>query len=268
MALYETHNFTTGVQFLQDFAAFALANGWTVDRSETYQSTNWRIHIHKGAAHFELRSSATAVRVSSCTGYDSLADATGQPGYNGAERSFANTVGETYTFVSTVGAIYFTRAKPGDYEWGGLFVIQDKIGTWADGFGFQVPDLSLFGVNCYSSAGGFGQIYYDGQWSGLGVAANGLSGVNSLGDVVSKQPSVHNAGVVPLSSLLMLILPEDTAKRIPLGFAPGVFRARTGNLYEVGDQLLIGADTYLVQPFANRDLFAETAGAHFFKLGA
>ena len=273
MPYYQSYTYTTSNQYLIDLAAFAAANGWTIDLDVVYLTSWRRLHIHKGAAHYEFRSStATVYNVSGCTGYGGTSPTTA-PGYCGAERTIVSVVGQEYAFVSTQNALYFQNAQILS-SWGCLFTIVDKVGSYTEGFGFIGAGAGLlFGtVACTTSTGG-AQVFYNGAWST--AAANTVPGGALVGIVTStmpiptiNQPNMYNAGLTPCPVLLMIAYTLDASKRIPLGFAPGYFLSNPGSIYSIWDEIIIGADTYL---FANQsnEAFKNTAyGAILFKLGA
>lgn len=269
MALYQNYTFTTANQYVQDIAAFALANGWTLDFNGVYLTSYWRCHFHKGDAHFEMRSySATGVYLSSCTGYTAGTTPALQPGYSGAERVIPNNAGNTYWLVSVVGAIYFTWSYTTTVSWGAVFNVQDKIGAWSNGWGFLVPSSVIFATNCYLTAGGFGVIYYNGGWS-ASVAAGGLLGTNAVNSdlAMENQPMFCNGGLMPLPVLLLLGNATDSTKLHPLGFAPGIYKTSSGDIYNLAEELIIGGDTYLLMPDSGITV-GLINGDILFKLGA
>ena len=275
MPYYQSYVFTSANQMVLDLAAFAEANGWTIDLNAAYLTSYRRLHLHKGSAHFELRSySATGIYLSGCTGYGGTSPATA-PGYCGRENVIANTVGATYSFVSTVSGLYFHNAQAGPY-WGGLFTVAAKVGAWTEGFGFQAAGTAgkLFGVTACLTTNGGAQLYYNGAWSPVSAAvalANSLVGnfqASNWTIPVANQPSMYNGGLMPSPILLMLASPLDTAKRIPLGFAPGLLATSGGTIYSPWDELVIGADTYVITPSSGQSALGSTAGDQLFKLGA
>lgn len=272
---YQSYTFTTANQFVIDLATFAEANGWTIDLNAVYLTSYRRLHLHKGAAHFELRSySATQVYLSGCTGYGGTSPATA-PGYCGRENILANTVGQTYRFVSTPNALYFHNAQVNPY-WGGMFTITDKVGAWTEGFGFQasVSAGKLFSTTACLATNGGAQIYYNGTWSP--VCTTSLLANSFIGNFVStkwvipvtNQPNIYNGGLTPSPILLMLVSPLDTAKRVPIGFAPDLTVTNGGTIYSAWDELVIGADTYIITPPSGQTALGSTSGDQLFKLGA
>lgn len=269
MALYQQYTCTTANQYVQDFAAFAAANGWAIDFNGAYLTSYWRVHLHSGDAHFEMRSfSATGVYLSGCTGYTPATTPALQPGYSGAERNFTLTVGGVYWFVSVLGAIYFSLSSTSIF-WGAIFLIQKKIGNFTGGGGFCIPIANaLFQANCYASTGGYAQVFYNDQWS-PSVAAGGLAGSNvgSWTMAAGRQPIAYNAGLMPLPVLLGITNTSDTTKIHPLGFAPGLYRTNGGDIYNIADELVIGSDTYLLMPGQTAGI-GSTSGENLFHLGA
>lgn len=271
MAYYQSYNYTNVNQVLIDLAAFAADNGWTIDFNGVYNTSYRRLHIHKGQAHFDLYTApGNVVSMFGCTGYDSGSTPNTQPGVNSATaRNITYVVGRSYWFVSTIGALYLAVIQSNNYwYWGCLFIVSSKIGSWSDGFGLMAAasDL-LFTLSCYSNPG-YGMIYYNGSWSGDGAASRGLYGSVSSSDLPVYGPQQYNAGIIPFPVLLGVFSPTDTTKQIPMGFAPGLFRCNGGDVYDIGDEIIIGADTYLILPRYYSAIGLSSHGDFLFKLGA
>lgn len=271
MATYQNGTFTTANQHLIDLAAFASANGWTIDYDGVYNTSYRRLHLHKGEAHFDMYStSSTAVSMYGCTGYASGSAPGAQPGATTYAKPFSGTNGYGYWFVSTAGGLYFASLNASRYfSWAALFVIESKIGVWTNGFGItgQASSSGLFPDGCYVSPG-YGQLYYNGGWS-ANAAAGGLGGTDISSDMpASKSPNWYNSGIVPVPVMLVLNAPADTSKRIPMGWAPGLYRTNGGNLYDIGETLVIGSNTYLILPKYMPSIGVSPYGDYLFKLGA
>jgi hypothetical protein len=270
MAYSQLYSVTTANQFLLDLSAFAATNGWTVDLDAVYATSYRRLHFHKGAAHFDLISAgATGLSMYHCTGYDSGALPSAQPGAGtNSGVGFALTALGSYWLVSTVGGLWMGLVDTGgNFQWGGFFIIQLKIGNYADGFGAHTPSPALlFSEGCGRNPY-FNQIHVEGSWGAPGGAGE-LAGSGNSGDLPTKQPEKYNAGLIPFPILVCRFYPLDITKRQPLGFAPGVFRANGGDIYSVADELVIGSNTYLIMPRYTGGIGAASYGDYLFKLGA
>jgi len=273
MAYYQNiPSFTTANQYVIDFASFAITNGWTADFNGSYNTSYRRLHFHKGEAHFEMWStSATAVSILGCTGYAAGNTPQTQPGSTGTARSFTtNAVGSPYWFVSTVGGLFFTPATAAARgPWGCFFIVQSKIGVWENGFGFCVPYLgiTMLSDSCWGSPI-YGQLYFNDQWSSTASDENALMGSNASAGIWIEQPNLYNAGIVPFPIVISLGFSLDGTKKVPIGFAPGVYRCRGGDIYDVGEEIIIGSDTYIILPVYALDIGDAATGDYLFKLGA
>lgn len=272
MARYQKYTVTTMTanQFVIELAAFVAANGWTIDFDGVYSTSYRRLHFHQGAAHFEVVSnSALGMLMYGCTGYDAGQAPSLQPGVT-AGKSFAVLANTNYWLISVQGAIYVCVLSTTSYYWAHwlcFFTVQEKIGSWSDGFGLSAgANSSLFDSNWYSSPA-YGQIYLNGAWSAT-VLANGIVGNIVTSDLATHVPNSYNAGLVPMPILLMLCPAADSSKRVPLGYAPGIYRTNGGNIYSVGEELVIGADTYLIVPSYYNKIGQVGYVDFLFKLGA
>lgn len=78
----------------------------------------------------------------------------------------------------------------------------------------------------------------------------------------------YNAGLVPIPVLVSIFHSTDFTKRVPIGWAPELYRANGGDIYDIGDQLIIGSDTYLILPKYGPGIGNTSYGDYLFKLGA
>ena len=270
MAYYQQYTFSTYNQLLIDLSAFLTANGWTVDLDGVYNTSYRRVHFHKGSAHFDIYSGASNITAYGCTGYSSGSAPNAQPGVSGS-RTYANgTVGQPYWFVSVIGAVYLGIFSASAVNWGVFYhSIPVKIGSWADGFGLQgTGQNTLFGSSAYASTAN-AQIYINGAWSAFQAAINGISGGNYSNDFGSgKSLNIYNGGLTPLPILVFIGNSADGTKKHPIGYAPGLYKANGGDVYDIGEIIVISGYNYIIIPSAQVNIGSATNGDFIFKLGA
>lgn len=269
MAYYQQYTYSTKEQFIIDFAAFIAANGWTIDANGTYSGSYRRVHFHQGEAHFELYNDASYIQMLGCTAYDGGQTPANQPGKS-TGRTFNVPASCKYWFFSTVGAIYIgvEQSVGGNIGWGAIFRVQEKIGSWDNGFGLIAPvNGTMFHQSSYNTSVGILQLYYAGAWTPT-TAAGAIGGsVNIDITLVNKQPFKFNAGILPIPVLLYRYNTSDTSKKHPLGFVPGLYRTNGGNIYVMMQEIVIGGATYLIMP-SNGSVVGGTNNDFLFKLGA
>lgn len=276
MALYQELTTTTSNQFLTDLAAFAAANGWTVDYSGVYNTSYYRIHISKGAAHFDAYSESTlGGKFYGCTGYSSGSPPASQPGVS-AVKDFYLVASIPLWLISTTGGLYAGMKTVSYFKWLALFIVSEKVGAWTDGHGLTVgitinSILPLMSDEAYSTNYA-AQIYINGAWSGNKVIANGLAGNNYIASghmAATAQPCKCNQAMLFLPLVLFLHSTVDTTKKYPIGFLPGVSLSNSGSLYLTGDTFTVGTDTYIILPSLSLTVGAGTINTDLlFKLGA
>lgn len=266
MPYYQNYTLTTANQFLIDLAVFVAANGWTVDFDGVYNTSYRRLHFHQGEMHCDLYTAASGSTYKyHCTGYDAGSAPSAQPGVGaGGSMSLTTTNYPSYWLVSTVGAVWIALGHSTGYHWGAIWSQIDKLGTWPGGFGSKTPSSPLLFADGCGVTGQGSQIYANGSW-GTPSGAGALSGSGGDVGLVTKQPVPCNSGIVLIPVLISSYYAADTTKRVPLGLAPGLYRAMGGDIYNSGDEIIIGDDTYLMLPSSTGGV---AAGAYLFKLGA
>lgn len=270
MAYYQNYTFTTANQALQDLAAFAAANGWTIDFSGAYNTSYWRVHLHQGEAHFDFYSAnATTFYMYGCTDYNSGLAPDLQPGASGI-KSYIYAVGKNYWFVAVAGAIYTAHIDGSNgFNWGMFGTISAKIGSWTGGACAQANSAAnLLEISAYTAANGYAQLYYNGAWSAHNTAANGFCGSANTSDLPTKQPVVSNGGIIPIPVAVYVRNTTDSSKRHPMGYAPGLYRVSGGDIYSPGDIITIGGDEYIIFPRYGAAIGYSAYGDFIFKLGA
>jgi len=277
MALYQELTTTTANQFLTDLAAFAATNGWTVDYSDVYNTSYYRVHISKGSAHFDAYSNSTmGGYFYGCTGYAGGSPPASQPGVSG-DKNFNLEVSAPLWLISTAGGLYVGMKTSTYFRWMALFVVSEKVGAWSDGHGLTVHTNNVYGTSPFMSTDVYtayfgAQIYINGAWSGNKVVANGLSGNNYITAghmAATAQPCKYNQAMLFLPLILFLYSAVDTTKKHPIGYLPGVYLSNGGSLYLTGETFTVGADTYLILPSFSLTVGASTTYTDLlFKLGA
>lgn len=246
MAAYAFFTATTTNLFIQNIKTMAEANGWIIDFFGLYGSNN-RLHLHNSAgAHFEIwYSSATAVNIRGCTGYDSGAIPTAQPGVSGNCTFGANGA---HLIVIGPSAIYIkqvTSSKAQNIQFGSII---EKIGSWIGGtfISSTCGDLASYAFSLWSSYSAFpSQVYINGAWSTLSsINAGGVYGVCES-ELYAKMPFSYSGGIVPVPMLLVRINPTTTSYRDPLGYAPDLRRFSGGDVYAQLEEILINGETWL-----------------------
>jgi len=273
MAYYEVYtDLVSATIMLQRFATFLAANGWTIDLSAVYSTSYWRVHCHRGNAHFDMYTSTmTTLNCYGCTGFNGGAIPSAQPGAHvtaGTSTILSQIAGSKVLFISTEAGVYwsgFTIAS-GYYYWHFMLHSFNKIGTWSDGFmtatGYGVMFSNLMYGTPY-----FTRLYYNGGWSER-VVAGGLHGCYAPSDLASRAYNMFNAGIALFPMLFYIAPTFDSTKRIPMAYVLGFYRGSAGDLYQSEELMTIGSDAYLVIPpdatYAGKAAF----GDFFFKLGA
>ena len=272
MALYQQYTFSTWNQILIDLSAFLAANGWAIDLDAVYNTSYRRLHVHRGEAHFDLYSSGSNITGHACTGYSSGSAPNAQPGASGSKVFAGSTSGMPYMFISTAMGVYIMLTSSNTYAYlGAMWHSVPKIGSWANGFGMSGTSIGgLFGPSAYASPNGSAQIYCNGEWSAYQAVAGGLSGGNYTSDLGSNKGfSLYNAGLIPQPIPLFLGNTSDSSKKHPIGYAPGLYKANCHDVYEQGDVIIIGGDTYLaIAQYTSGTMGSITYGDFIIKLGA
>jgi len=244
MAYFEYGTNTGVVDFLSQIATFAAANGWTID----YQASA-RVHLHKNGLHFELVISSDDLLIYGCTGYDSGAAASAQPGVTTTSKSSNHSTSGSHYLISTANALYFTNLDTyyNRYHYGVIGEIADKLSPWSGGQFLAIGTPSGDVFMDFEAPTFF---YYDGQWWGAGSGANAtttpgaLMGNENSGVVLSlNQPSPYNLGIMPVPITLFRRSPANTSLLIPLGYMPGLRMVNGGNVYECGEEITIEGES-------------------------
>jgi len=274
MAFYQSYTTAASgnmaVQFLTDLSAFALSNGWTIDYDGIYTS-NRRLHIHKGSAHFDLYETGDLnMNFYGCTGFNGGVASSAQPGVMPSSAYLTLVHNGGYNFISTAGAIYFFLvAVAGNRGWGALVhSVPNKIGAWtfgvmAIGANTSRPnfDYSLYAIPSY------GRVHYNGGWS-TGVAAGGLTGIYTTSQLMANSHQWYNAGILPFPIWFGIFDLTDSTKVRPMGFFPELYASNGRDVYEVGQSITIGADTFVIMPTYLSEIGHVSYGDFLFKVGA
>jgi hypothetical protein len=276
MATYQRITCTTANQFLIDLSAFFSANGWTVDSDGVYNASYRRLHVHKGAAHFDLySSSATNIYAFGCTDYAAASAPNAQPGNESLTltgRALAIYPNYDAHFISVAGAVYIgVLNSNGVAIWSFFVHAPDKIGNWSGGGAIMCGGANSIGLSANSisnSSYGLASAYVNGAWTKTGsVAAGSLCGLETNSDLSTKQPMFYNQGIMPLPVGMAIRNATDTSLYHPLLFLPGVYRANGGTLYDYGESLTIGGETYKIIPRNSATIGTSVYGDYLFKLG-
>lgn len=270
MAHY-TGTFTTGNQWIIDFAQVLQDNGWTIDYNGAYQTTNRRLHFHSGGFHVDLYNSGLNLYYYGCTGYDAGKTPDQQPGAS-ISKNAVGVANTPYHIFALPQSVYFglsvnTNPLNGFY-WGGFCFIVNKIGNWADGFYIQsaASGCSLFNGAAYGSPS-YAQLFYNGAWSPMAVAG-GVYCNGGQPEICMKQPMFYNGGILPIPFVIFIGNLADSSKRHPLGYAPNIYRVSVGDIYQLGETLTINGDDYMVMPWAGASVGGGSYADCLFKLNA
>jgi len=276
MALYQNTTFATTNQLVTDIKNFLSTNGWTIDLDTTYGSYN-RIHIHKGGNHFEIYGTSTAaITMYACTGYNSGSAPNAQPGVSYQKNFGYLATGSLVCLVSCGNSAYFGatyNGPTGTWMWAMIGTVETKFGAWNGGqLAVGIAGTTCFGTNIGNSSGGCGQVWIEGAWShtpSTSLVVNGIYALwSSAVSLTSKGPNDFNAAIVPFPIVLFRINASTTSFYHPLGYLPGIYNVRAGDLYSIGDIIVTGADQYLLMP-ANAAGLNQGNGYDFlFKLSA
>jgi len=243
----------------------AEENGWSIDRHDL----NTRLHLHKGLLHFEVyKYSSTHLALVGCSGYDSGASATAQPGASAATTGYildyAGPSNEgtmpMFRLVASGTSIYIF---PGVIDGSNYPVntrgmafgeITEKIGNWADGqfvcgaytgSSGNSSDFWLFSAHPVSTDISF-LLKINGSWAPNTSYGYAVGRYSSCSALRSKMPNVFNAGVLPVPLPLFVKNISNGALLHPIGFAPGLRCIEGGDVYMDGETITIGADTYIL----------------------
>jgi len=274
MAFYQSYTTAASgnmaVQFLTDLSAFALSNGWTIDYDGIYD-LNRRLHIHKGSAHFDFYEYLElSIYLYGCTGFNGGVDSSAQPGATPSPAFIDLVHNGGYNFISTAGAIYFCLvAVAGHVGWGALVhSVPNKIGAWTFGVmaigantGSPAFDYSLF------SNPSSGRVHYNGGWS-TGANAGGLCGIYTTNQLIANSHQWYNAGILPFPIWFGIFDLTDSTKVRPMGFFPELYASNGRDVYEVGQSITIGADTFVIMPTYLSEIGHVSYGDFLFKVGA
>lgn len=265
MAAYELFAATTTDLMIQNIKNKAEAYGWTIDFFGIYSSHN-RLHLHNAyGAHFEIWWSSTSVaNIKACTGYDSGAIPTAQPGVSETCQFISNLQHLIVITTHTVFVkIFGTASGYINFQFG---YINDKIGSWSGGI--CISSTSITGLPAYSSRLWYGyyvhwsQVFINGAWSfrlsALGGSNTVGGGVNGIceSELYSKMPLAYSGGILPVPILLVQIDPTTTSYLHPIGYAPDARCFNGGNVYVQLEEIIINGEKWLA-------LNQEEAGGTF-----
>lgn len=243
MAAYEYFAATDTNTFIEHIKTKAEAYGWVID----YYASG-RLHLHNAdGAHFELfYASSSAMSIRGCTGWDSEAGSTAQPGVSSNCQITSN---QRHFIVICPHSIYLkifsSTDKAQNVQFGS---IMDKVGVWTGG-------ICISGTMAYVGAYAFAlwptynlfpsQVYINGNWSPLtSVNGGGVYGVCDR-EVYEKMPFAYSGGILPVPILLVRIDPLTTSYRNPLGYAPDVRFAAGGTVYAQLEEITIDGDVWV-----------------------
>ena len=200
--------------------------------------------MHLGALHVDLQvSSASALYLYGCTGYNSGAAASAQPGVSASHGVTGITGAIAAHLVSVPGGLYYVcLGAAAMVSMGGFFTISKKVGSYTGGFVVFATPTTPFTTSAYQN----GQVYFNGSWSPR-TAANGLSGNALTHYIASRQPCRYNAAIVPCEITLFVRDSAGTKYR-PIGVATGMYLCNGGNVYSVGDTIAVGSDDHVILP--------------------
>ncbi|WP_310601435.1 hypothetical protein [Desulfobulbus sp.] len=274
MATYQSVACSTVNQFLIDLAAFLAENGWAIDFNGTYSGSYWRLHFHKSDAHFDIYSySSNRIICYACLGYAAGNAPNDQPGKDpitSTSRSITIYPGYTAHLISVAGALYIGVLNTSGIPYWSFFIHgPDKVGNWNGGTGIMCGNNSGLGDSSISgSNGGYATVYVNNAWTVTGTTSVGsIAGSEAGNDLAARhQPFFYNQAVMPVPVMIMLRNASDYTKYHPLFFLPGVFRGNGGTLYDYGELLVIGGDTYKIVPTRTATIGASY-GDYLFKLG-
>jgi hypothetical protein len=142
MATYQKYTYVDHETFMNDLHTFVLANGWTVNFFDVYDTGRKRLHLSNGSVHYDTYSpSANDIYIYGCTGYNAAHAGWEQPGSSpDGPRidGLPDTPGRKYMFIANGWTIYIGRefsyiSSPNYWEWFSFGTITDKIGTWTGG---------------------------------------------------------------------------------------------------------------------------------------
>jgi len=259
MAAYEFFAATTTNLFIQNIKTKAEAYGWTIDFFGLYSGNN-RLHLHNAdGAHFEIWYSTTAiVNLVSCTGYDSGATPTAQPGVSATQFMSSNwmhfiAVGPHAIFLK------LTNSTSAGYRCHQFGYINDKIGAWSGGNCISNANVSttflnyLNGLWCLNntlSASNTGQVLINGAWSSNG----NITGTSWPGGTIkptaaptlySKMPFAYSGGILPVPLLLTQVDLVTTTLFHPIGYAPDVRFFNGGSTYVQLEEITINGEKWI-----------------------
>jgi hypothetical protein len=259
MAYFEEFTYTTANDVLARLKLFAEANGWTTDLYS--EGTNYRLHIHKGVAHFDMLVDALNNRfiLYGCTGYDAGATNSTQPNTSPTPSSYNQfVVGDTVYLISCIGIMVVKRYTYSSYLCRAVMYIgniTDKVGVWADGIfvkNFCVW-YTLSNDTFPSSMGEIAFAYVNGQWTAksstgvdrlIGLAVND-DAINPTNLGIS-QPTSFNASILPFPVPLCKANSATATVWHTLGFVPNVYRIGSGDVYVDKEIISISGSDYIV----------------------
>lgn len=260
MAAYEFFAATTTNLFIENIKTKAQAYGWTIDFFGLYSGNN-RLHLHNAdGAHFEIWYSTTAVvNLVSCTGYDSGAIPTAQPGVSATQVMSSNwmhliAVGPHAIFIKLTNNVHVSGYRVHQFGY-----INDKIGSWSGGncisnavtsTTFMNYLSALWSLNNNASANSTGQVLINGVWSSNSAITNiswpgGTIKPTVAATLHSKMPFAYSGGILPVPLLLTQVDPVTTSLFHPIGYAPDVRFFNGGNTYVQLEEITINGEKWL-----------------------
>lgn len=233
MALQETGTITSVGDLLLAIAAFAAANGWTVNETSATVTD-----ITKGGAGFRLTyADSASINVYATEG-----------GSNSWTINFAYLyAGYTYRLYACGTSMYLERNHNRTVL--GLMHVEDKIGDWTGGTlissglsGSRDDNFLNGGMWRLSSA-----FYYNGSWHNASdyTKSAGEPWGSRGSDPIVCDPNNYNLALVPIP-ILIAVYDANTNYIHPMGYAPGVYRCGAGSIYSNDDVVTIGGEDYAV----------------------
>lgn len=245
MAAYDFFAATTTNLFIEHIKTKAEAYGWTIDFFGLYGGYN-RLHLHNAdGAHFEIwYYSSSQVNIRGCTGYDSGATPTAQPGVSG-NCTFGNG---NHLIVVGEHSIFIKATTSGTYQNIQFGYVADKIGSWTGGtfISSTYGDIGTHSFTLWLTYSTFSsQVYINGVWSTLNSASGGAVYGVCEAELSTKMPFAYSGGLLPCPIMLVRINPTTTAYRDPLGYAPDVRCFNGGNVYASLEEIVIDGEKWV-----------------------
>jgi hypothetical protein len=177
-----------------------------------------------------------------CRGYSSGDIPTAQPGDSGlTSQLIIAATSPYYAFIDAGDALYIGGANTA-WSWAGVGEIPDSFDS--------VADAAFVSIGTFLTPTSYTKtaFFYNAAWTPIVAAGGACGNIGGSTEITGAQPSDYNAGILPLRVMLFIRKSDDSAKMQPIGYAPGIMKFSAGSIYVRGEEITIGAETWVAMP--------------------